>query len=67
LTTPGTTGAFVDGVGTFTANELDGETPIIVRGMWDRITPVSCRWSQATSRDNGRTWEDNWLMDWVRA
>lgn len=63
----GVPGSFVDGVGTFTSSEIDGTTPILVRGTWDRITATSCRWSQAVSRDDGRTWDDNWLMDWVRA
>lgn len=67
LTTPGTTGSFAGGVGTFTSNDVDGDVPILVRGVWDRITPMSCRWSQAVSRDGGRTWEDNWLMNWMRA
>lgn len=67
LTTPGTTGAFVDGVGTFLADDMDGDSPIQVRGVWDRITATSCRWHQATSRDGGGTWEGNWFMDWTRA
>ncbi|MBK7905268.1 MAG: hypothetical protein IPJ78_01760 [Gemmatimonadetes bacterium] len=67
LTSPGTTGAFVDGVGTFISDEKDGETPIKVRGMWDNISPTTCRWQQAVSRDGGATWMDQWIMDWVRA
>lgn len=66
LTTPGTAGAFENGIGTFTATDVEGDQPILVRGQWDRITPQSCRWSQAVSRDDGRTWEDNWVMEWVR-
>lgn len=66
LTTPGMTGAFVDGVGTFLAEEMDGDTKILVRGVWDRITPTSHRWFQGVSRDGGVTWEDNWFMDWTR-
>jgi hypothetical protein len=64
LTTPGTTGRFADGAGVFVSDEEDGVT---VRGVWDRITERSCRWSQAISRDGGKTWEDDWLMDWTRA
>lgn len=60
-------GRFADGVGTFTADEMDGDRPIKARGVWDRITPVSCRWHQATSSDDGKTWVGNWYMDWVRA
>lgn len=66
LSTPGMTGEFHDGVGTFTAEDQDGDQPIIVRGVWDRITPRSCRWHQSVSRDGGKTWEDNWFMDWTR-
>ncbi len=61
-------GAFdADGVGTFIAtDDRDGDIPIHSRGVWDRITPTSCRWHQAFSRDGGVTWEDNWFMDWTR-
>lgn len=67
LTTPGQTGAFENGVGTFIADDKDGDQPIKVKGVWDRITADSCRWYQAVSTDGGKTWEENWLMDWVRA
>jgi hypothetical protein len=67
LTTPGLTGSFENGVGTFTAEEEDGGRKIVSRGVWDRITPNSCRWHQAVSRDGGKTWEPNWFMDWTRA
>jgi hypothetical protein len=60
-------GGFDQGVGTFIAtDDHDGEMAIHSRGVWDRITPTSCRWQQAFSRDGGRSWEDNWFMDWVR-
>jgi hypothetical protein len=67
LSTPGMTGSFVNGAGVFTADDKDGDQPIKVRGIWDRITPTSCRWRQAVSRDGGKTWEENWFMDWTRA
>lgn len=67
LATPGLAGTFRDGVGTFEADDTDGKDPIRVRGVWDRITPTSCRWQQAVSRDGGATWETNWVMDWTRA
>jgi hypothetical protein len=59
-------GSFVDGVGLWDGDDKDGETPIIVRGAWDQITPRSCRWYQAVSRDDGKTWEDSWVMHWTR-
>ena len=67
LMTPGTTGGFVNGVGIFDAQDTDGDKPVIIRGMWDRITPTSCRWTQAVSRDNGKTWDLDWEMAWTRA
>lgn len=64
---PGLTGGFADGVGTFTATDTDGGTPVIYRGVWDEITPRSHRWRQGSSRDGGTTWEDTWFMSWTRA
>jgi hypothetical protein len=66
LTTPGMTGSFENGAGIFIADDTDDGKPIKVRGLWDQITPTSCRWSQAVSRDGGKTWEDNWVMQWLR-
>ena len=67
LTTPGMAGHFENGVGTFVSEDVDEGKPILVRGVWDRITPQSCRWHQAVSRDAGKTWQENWFMDWTRA
>lgn len=67
VTVPGQTGVFVDGVGTFTTEDKDDKGKVIYRGIWDRITPKSCRWYQSWSRDDGKTWTDTWLMDWARA
>ena len=66
LTPPGMPGAFKNGVGTFEVDDVDDDQPIKVRGIWDRITPTSCRWHQTISRDGGNVWEENWFMDWVR-
>jgi hypothetical protein len=67
VTVPGQMGVFVDGVGTFTSEDKDERGPVIYRGVWDRITPTSCRWYQSWSRDAGKSWNDTWLMDWTRA
>ncbi|BCW89594.1 hypothetical protein sos41_27600 [Alphaproteobacteria bacterium SO-S41] len=66
LTPPGMTGSFENGEGIFSADDMDGDKPIKVKGVWDRITPASCRWYQAVSWDDGKTWEENWLMDWTK-
>jgi len=67
LLTPGVEGRFTDGRGEFVAEQIDGEETILVRGVWDNISAVSCRWQQATSRDGGQHWQRNWIMDWKRA
>jgi hypothetical protein len=60
-------GSFVDGVGTWDSDDMDGSTPIVVRGAWDQITPNACRWFQASSRDGGKSWQKSWVMHWTRA
>lgn len=68
LTPPPSWGSFVDGVGTWDSTEADANgQPVIWRGVWDRITPTSCRWYQQSSSDNGRSWKDTWFMAWTRA
>ena len=67
LTTPGVTGSFENGAGIFISEDMDGDHPIKAAGVWDNITPTTCRWRQATSRDGGRTWQQTWIMNWVRA
>jgi hypothetical protein len=67
LGTAGVAGSFENGAGVFISDDVDGDNkPIKVRGLWDRITPNSCRWSQSVSRDGGKTWDDNWVMEWSR-
>ena len=66
LTTPGQSGIFKNGVGTFIADDMDGDKPIKVKGVWDRITSNSCRWFQSISTDGGVTWQDQWFMDWTK-
>jgi hypothetical protein len=66
LEPPPSWGSFVNGVGLWDSDDKDGEQPIIVRGAWDQITPTSCRWYQAVSRDNGKSWQESWVMQWTR-
>lgn len=63
----GVTGGFVNGDGVFLSDDKDGDTQIKVIGLWDKITKTSCRWRQGVSRDGGKTWDWNWIMDWARA
>jgi hypothetical protein len=59
-------GQFNGPIGTFLANDtLDGK-PIIVRFTWNANPGGSPRWEQALSGDNGKNWETNWIMDFIR-
>jgi hypothetical protein len=67
LALPGLEGAFIGGDGVFIADDEEKGKPVKYRSLWDQIRPGSHRWSQATSHDAGKTWEDNWVMQWARA
>ena len=60
LTTP-TVGAFKDGRGEFFDHEPFNGRQILVRFVISDITPTSCRFEQAFSADEGKTWEVNWV------
>ena len=46
--------------------EHDGK-PVLCRFTWSRTDTSSPRWEQALSEDGGKTWETNWVSDFVRA
>jgi hypothetical protein len=59
-------GRFENGRGEFYSQEPFEGRHIFCRFVWSEITPSSCRWEQAFSIDGGKTWETNWIMDFVR-
>lgn len=56
-----TIGEFKDGRGEFYDQETFNGRVILVRFVISDITPNSCRFEQAFSDDEGRTWEVNWV------
>jgi hypothetical protein len=62
-----TTGSFRSGIGHFYDNEEYQGRPIVVRFTWTHRDHEHCRWEQAFSDDDERTWETNWIMDFTRA
>jgi hypothetical protein len=63
---PPVKGKFVNGVGTFYADDTLRGKPIRVRFTWSKITKTSAHWEQAFSPDGGKTWETNWTMEFKR-
>jgi hypothetical protein len=59
-------GQFIDGAGVFISEEVLDGVKWLYRGVWDEITPKSCRWHQSSSKDLGKSWEWNWWMEWTR-
>ena len=62
----GVKGGFVKGDGVFLSDDVEGDKPIKVIGLWDKISTNGCRWRQGVSHDGGATWDWNWIMDWTR-
>lgn len=59
-------GEFRDGRGEFYGQDTFEGRIILLRFLWTRNGPSSCRWEQAFSADGGQTWETNWIADFRR-
>jgi hypothetical protein len=65
MTLPGQIGGFENGVGLFISEDTVDGARMLYAGVWDQITPTTCRWRQAMSADGG-AWEQTWIMQWRR-
>lgn len=59
-------GGFQNGVGQFYADDVLEDKPIRVRFTWRIGDDGHPRWEQAFSPDDGKTWETNWRMQFIR-
>jgi hypothetical protein len=59
-------GGFQGNHGEFYGEDSDEGRPVKVRFTWDKLDHDHARWQQAFSFD-GRTWETNWIAEFVRA
>lgn len=59
-------GRFTDGRGVFECRDVLDGRGVHVRYEW-LSAHGSPRWQQAFSFDDGRTWRENWYMEWRRA
>ncbi|MBS1730445.1 MAG: DUF4440 domain-containing protein [Bacteroidetes bacterium] len=55
-------GSFENHIGRFYGKDVFDGIPILVQFLWDATNPDIPAWSQAFSKDDGRTWEWNWYM-----
>lgn len=63
---PPVVGGFKNGIGTFYANDTFKGKPIRIRFLWTNLT-TEPHWEQAFSDDGGKTWETNWIMEFVKS
>jgi quinol monooxygenase YgiN len=63
---PPVVGGFKNGVGTFYANDTFKGKPICIRFLWTNLA-AEPHWEQAFSDDGGKTWETNWIMEFVKS
>jgi hypothetical protein len=66
LPMPATVGQFTGKRGEFFDREEWKGRMILVRFVWEDISPKSARMVQSFSDDGGKTWEANWICDLSR-
>lgn len=59
-------GRFEGDRGEFIADDRWNEEPIVVRFVWQKRNGIAPTWEQSFSPDGGRTWEQNWSMEFTR-
>lgn len=66
LELPPMIGQFTGKRGEFYDQELWKGRAVLVRYVWQDISPKSARMEQAFSGDGGKTWEVNWICELSR-
>lgn len=66
LPMPATVGQFDGKRGEFYDREEWKGRMILVRFVWENISPKAARMTQSFSDDGGKTWEANWICDLTR-
>ncbi|HEY2476965.1 MAG TPA: hypothetical protein VGI19_19450 [Candidatus Cybelea sp.] len=57
---------FANGRGEFYDREAFNGKPIVLRFVFDEITPTSLPFVQSFSADGARSWEPNWIATFHR-
>jgi hypothetical protein len=64
---PPVCGSFNGAGGSFQGADTLAGRPILMRFDWSDVTTPTPRWEQSFSGDGGKSWETNWVMEFVRA
>lgn len=60
-------GSFRHGRGEFfSSRKIDDTTELISRYTFCDVSPTSLRWDDAYTKDGGKTWTNNWIMEFSR-
>lgn len=57
------TGTFWENKGSFISHGYVGLRDVLVHVEWTKICKTFASWEQALSKDGGKTWETNWVME----
>ncbi len=59
-------GTFWENKGSFISRGNLDTRDVLIHVEWTRICETYASWEQALSKDNGRTWETSWVMEFLR-
>lgn len=60
-------GTFWGNKGSFISRGNLDERDVLVNVEWTKVCETYACWEQALSKDNGRSWETNWVMEFFRS
>jgi hypothetical protein len=66
LAMPSLKGAFWHNKGSFLSKGIFDGQDVLVWVEWTKICKTYAYWEQALSKDNGKTWELNWMMEFYK-
>jgi len=59
-------GTFWDNKGSFISRGNLGTRDVLVHVEWTKVCETYACWEQALSKNNGKSWETNWVMEFFR-
>lgn len=59
-------GTFWENKGSFLSRGKLDSLDVLIHVEWTKICATFASWEQSLSKDNGKTWETTWVMDFFR-